>query len=140
MRADKQHDLPLCPVTNTIDIGENDAEEDNLAAEPKDLHDHPQEKVRLETQLANERVAQHDGVDFDVTPHHFSCPLTLSTVNHRPYETFCAMASRDCWPAGCGSGCPPVPQRRRYKLSDRNDHPRSHYPGGYGNRHTQSGR
>ena len=39
--ADKQHDLPLCPITDAIDIGENDAEEDNLAAEPKDLHDHP---------------------------------------------------------------------------------------------------
>ena len=79
MRADEQHDLPLCPVTNAIDIPENDAEEDNLPAEPKDLHDHPQEKVRLETQLADERVAQHDGVDLDVTPHH----LFLSPTNKR---------------------------------------------------------
>src|SRR6266511_3180654 len=41
VRADKQHDLPLRPVTNAIDIAENDAEEDNLPAEPKNLHDHP---------------------------------------------------------------------------------------------------
>jgi hypothetical protein len=39
--ADQQHDLPLRPVTNSIDITENDAEEDNLAAEPKNLYDHP---------------------------------------------------------------------------------------------------
>ena len=37
VRADQQHDLPLCPVTNSIDITENDAEEDNLAAFDKIL-------------------------------------------------------------------------------------------------------
>src|SRR5436305_716596 len=41
VRADEQHDLPLCPITNTIDIAKNVAEENNLPAEPKDLHDHP---------------------------------------------------------------------------------------------------
>ena len=76
MRADEEHDLPLCPVTNTIDIAEDDAEKNNLPAEPEDLHDHPQQEVRLETQLADEGVAQHDGVNLNVTPHHLFLSLT----------------------------------------------------------------
>jgi len=43
----------------------------DLSAEPQNFDDHPQEKIGLETQLANERVAEHDEVDFDVTPHRF---------------------------------------------------------------------
>jgi hypothetical protein len=40
-----------------------------LSAEPKNFDDHPQEEIRLETQLPDERVAQHDGVNSDVTAH-----------------------------------------------------------------------
>src|SRR5438552_3986013 len=67
--ADKQHHLPFRPIADAIDLPENDAKENNLSAEPKDLDDHPEQEVCLESHLANERVAQHDGVDFDVTAH-----------------------------------------------------------------------
>src|SRR6266436_1226042 len=60
VRTDQQHDLPLCPIADPIHIAENDTEEHDLAAEPEHLDRHPQQKVRLETQLANERVTQHD--------------------------------------------------------------------------------
>src|SRR6266480_925337 len=67
--ADQQHDLPLCPIADPIHIAEDDAKKNNLSAEPKYFDDHPQEEVRLETHLANERVPQHDGINFDVTAH-----------------------------------------------------------------------
>jgi hypothetical protein len=53
-----------------IDISKNDAEKNDLPAEPKNLDHHPQQEVRFETQIPDERVAQHDGIDFDVTAHH----------------------------------------------------------------------
>jgi hypothetical protein len=71
VRAHQQHHLPFCPVTNPIHIAEDDAKKNDLSAEPQDFDDHPEEKIGLETQLANERVAEHDEVDFDVTPHFF---------------------------------------------------------------------
>ncbi len=67
--ADKQHHFPFRPVADAIDLSENDAEENNLSAKPKDLDNHPEQEICLETHLANEGVAQHDGVDFDVTAH-----------------------------------------------------------------------
>jgi hypothetical protein len=54
-----------------IDVPEDDAEENDLPAEPQNLDYHPQQKICFETHLADKRVAQHDGVDFDVTAHHF---------------------------------------------------------------------
>src|SRR6266478_3100632 len=60
VRTDQQHDLPLCPIADPIHIAEDDAEKNNLSAEPKYFDDHPKEEVCLETQLTNERVAQHD--------------------------------------------------------------------------------
>src|SRR5215813_6062700 len=68
--ADQQHHFPFCPVTDVIDITKNDAEKDDLAAEPQNLDHHPQQEVRLEAHVPDERVAQHDGIDFDVTVHH----------------------------------------------------------------------
>jgi hypothetical protein len=62
-----------------IDIPKNDAEENDLAAEPKNLDHHPQQEVRLETQIPDERVAQHDGIDFDVAAHHLWLPWNCST-------------------------------------------------------------
>ena len=67
--ADEKHYLPLRPVADAIDLSKNDAEENNLSAEPKNLDNHPQQEVCLETHLANKGVAQHDRVDFDVTAH-----------------------------------------------------------------------
>src|SRR5215467_4996610 len=58
--ADQQHYFPLRPVADSIDIPKNDAEENNLPAEPKNLHYHPQQEIRLETHVPNERVAQDD--------------------------------------------------------------------------------
>ena len=76
VRADEQHHFPFRPVTDAIHAAEDDAEKNDLPAEPQDFDDHPQEEIRLETHLANERVAQHDGVDFDVTPHCFFLSLS----------------------------------------------------------------
>ena len=52
-----------------VDLPEDDAEENDLAAEPEHFHDHPKNEIGLEAQLADERVAQHDPPDFKVTPH-----------------------------------------------------------------------
>src|ERR1700730_10419459 len=68
--ADQQHHFPFRPIADAIDLSENDAEENDLPDKPKHFHQHPENEIGLETQLANERVAQHDGVDVDVTAHH----------------------------------------------------------------------
>src|SRR5438094_1648622 len=81
--ADQQHHFPFRPVTDVIDIPKNDAEKNDLPAEPKNLDHHPQQEVRLETQVADERVAQHDGIDFDVTAHRFVLSFTCRRVNLR---------------------------------------------------------
>ena len=47
-------------VADVVDAPENDAEENDLPAEPKNLDHHPQKKVRLEAHVPDERVAQHD--------------------------------------------------------------------------------
>src|SRR5262249_56285289 len=39
--ADQQDHFPFCPVTDAIDISKNDAEKNDLAAEPQNLHHHP---------------------------------------------------------------------------------------------------
>ena len=61
---------------DAIDLPEDDAEENNLSAKPEDFDNHPEQEVRLETHLADKRVAQHDGIDFDVTAHHLFLSLT----------------------------------------------------------------
>src|SRR5438046_4615516 len=76
---DQQHHFPLGPVPNVIDGPKNDAEENDLPAKPKNLDHHPQQKVRLETHVPDERVAQHDGIDFDVTAHHLWLSLICRT-------------------------------------------------------------
>ena len=73
MRADEQDHFPFRPVADPVDLTEDDAEEKNLAAKPEHLHDHPENEIRLEAHLANERVAQHDRVNFEVTAH--ACSL-----------------------------------------------------------------
>ena len=67
--ADQQDHLPLCPITEAVDLAKDDAEESDLAAKPKDFHDHPEDKVCFETQLPDERVAQHDSPDGEITAH-----------------------------------------------------------------------
>jgi hypothetical protein len=42
-----------------------------LAEKPQYFHQHPKNEIGLETHLANERVAQHDAVNFDITPQAF---------------------------------------------------------------------
>ena len=69
MGADEQHDFPLGPVADAVDLSENDTEENDLTAKPENFDDHPEQEIRLEAHLADERVAQHDGVDVDVTAH-----------------------------------------------------------------------
>src|SRR5450755_531124 len=69
MRPDEQDHFPFRPVTDPVHLAKNDAEEKNLSPKPQDFHDHPEQKVRFETHLANERVAQHDSVDFEIASH-----------------------------------------------------------------------
>jgi cupin superfamily acireductone dioxygenase involved in methionine salvage len=69
MRSYEQDHFPFRPVADVADVAENDAEKDNLPAKPENLHQHPEQEVRFETQLANEGVPKDDGVYFDVTPH-----------------------------------------------------------------------
>ena len=69
VRADEQDHLPFRPAPDLVHLPENDAEERDLAAEPKHFHDHPKDEVDLETQLADERVAQHDPPDFEIAAH-----------------------------------------------------------------------
>jgi hypothetical protein len=78
MRANEQHHLPFRPISNVIDLSEDDAKENDLPAEPEDLHNHPEKEVCLKAHLANERVAQDDGVDFDVTAHYLFLSLTYT--------------------------------------------------------------
>jgi hypothetical protein len=83
VRADEQYNFPLGPITDAVDVAEDNAEEDDLAAEPEDFHQHPEEKICFEAHLADKRVAQHDGIDFDVTPH----PVSLS-FTYMPSQLF----------------------------------------------------
>ncbi len=69
MGSDEQHHFPFCPIADAIDLPKNDAEKKNLAAKPQNLDDHPENKIRFETHLANERVAQHDRVNFEIAAH-----------------------------------------------------------------------
>jgi hypothetical protein len=57
MGADEQNHFPFCPITDAIDIPEDDGEKNDLADEPKHFHQHPKQEVRFEAQLADERVA-----------------------------------------------------------------------------------
>jgi hypothetical protein len=83
MRADEQDDFPLRPITDVIDGTKNDTEKNDLTEEPKHFHYHPEKKVGLETHLANERVAQHNTVNFDVTAHVFGLSLTYAYAPSR---------------------------------------------------------
>src|SRR5206468_11941619 len=67
MGADEQNHFPFCPIADPVDIAENDREKSDLPDEPQHFHQHPKQEIRFETQLADERVAQHDGVNLDVT-------------------------------------------------------------------------
>ena len=86
MRAKKQDDFPFRPVTDSVHLAEDDAEEDDLAAKPEHFHDHPENEIRFETQLANERVAQHDPPNLKIAAHpshrFHSFPL-METPRHR---------------------------------------------------------
>jgi hypothetical protein len=79
--ANQQHHFPFRPVTDVIDIPKNDAEKNDLAAEPQNLDHHPQQEVRLKAQIPDERVAQHDGIDFDVTAHHLWLSFICRTLS-----------------------------------------------------------
>src|SRR5205085_7034463 len=70
--ANQQDDFPFCPIADAVDISKNDAEKHDLSAKPEHLHHHPEQEVRFETHLANERVPKHDRVNLDVTPEHVS--------------------------------------------------------------------
>src|SRR2546422_66932 len=72
MGSDEQYHLPLRPVADAIYLPENDAKEKNLAQKPEHLDDEPEDKIRLETHLPDERVAQHDRINFEIAAHHKS--------------------------------------------------------------------
>jgi len=67
----EQDHFPFRPIANLIDLPKDDAEKKNLPAKPKHLDQHPKNEIRLEAHLANKRVAQHDGVNFEVATHAF---------------------------------------------------------------------
>ncbi len=69
VRPDEQNHFPLCPIADAIDIAKNDTEENDLPDEPEHLDNQPEQKICFETHLADERIAQHDSVNLDVTPH-----------------------------------------------------------------------
>src|ERR1700731_757398 len=69
MRAKKQDYFPFRPVSDSVHLTKDDTEENNLAAEPEHLHDHPKNEIRFEAQLANERVAQHDPPNLKIAAH-----------------------------------------------------------------------
>jgi hypothetical protein len=73
----------VCQLTAPLDIPKNDTEKNDLATEPQNLDHHPQQEVRLEAQIPDERVAQHDGIDFDVTAHRFVLSFTCTRVSLR---------------------------------------------------------
>jgi hypothetical protein len=50
-------------------LSENDIEKDDLAAEPEDLDDHPEDEIGFEAQLPDERVPEHDSPDLEVAAH-----------------------------------------------------------------------
>jgi len=60
MGADEQNHFPFCPISDAVDITEDDGEKNDLADEPKHLHQHPKQEVCFEAHFADERVAQHD--------------------------------------------------------------------------------
>src|SRR5205814_10668707 len=105
--------FPFRPVPDVIDVPKDDAEKDDLAAEPKDLHNHPQEEIRLETHLANKRVAHHDGVDFDVAPHWISLSPGCRRVNYHIDETICPLDRFGRRVADCRFRGAALPQRAR---------------------------
>src|SRR5439155_17026686 len=67
--ADEQNHLPFCPIADAVDIAEDDGEKSDLADEPQHFHQHPKQEVRFETQLADERVAKHDGINLEIPSH-----------------------------------------------------------------------
>src|SRR5947209_11207515 len=68
--SNEQNHFPFCPIADAIDVAENDGEENDLPDKPKDFHQHPKDEIRLETHLADQRVAKHYGIDLDVTTDH----------------------------------------------------------------------
>jgi len=69
--ADEEDHFPFRPVPDAVDWAEDDAEKHDLAEKPQHFHQHPKNEIGLETHLANERVAQHDAINFDITPQAF---------------------------------------------------------------------
>src|SRR5215204_5290724 len=67
--ADQKDDFPFRPIADLLHLAEDDAEEEDLSAEPKNLHEHPKNEIGFEAHLANERIAQHDRVDFEIAAH-----------------------------------------------------------------------
>jgi len=52
--ADEKHHFPFRPIPDVINVPEDDTKKNDLPAKPQNLHNHPQEEIRLETQLPNE--------------------------------------------------------------------------------------
>ena len=52
--ADEQYHFPFRPIPDVINVPEDDTKKHDLPAKPQNLHNHPQEEIRLETQLPNE--------------------------------------------------------------------------------------
>jgi cupin superfamily acireductone dioxygenase involved in methionine salvage len=54
MRADQQYHFPFRPPPDVIDVPEDDTKKNDLPTKPQNLHNHPQQEIRLETHLPNE--------------------------------------------------------------------------------------
>src|SRR5438105_2104425 len=138
VRADEQHHFPFRPIANAIDLAKNDAEENDLPAEPEDFDDHPKEEVGFETHLADERIAQHDGVDVDVTPHYLFLSLVTGEVNLHLHETLFPAASHNHRLDRVRVRPAPMSTKWRRKLSDGNRDARSADAGGHCNWNAKS--
>ena len=61
--AEQQHHFPLRPVADVIGVRIDDDDERELQREPKHLNHDPEQEVRLEAHLANDRVPPERDVD-----------------------------------------------------------------------------
>src|SRR3981081_2119962 len=118
MRADEQDHFPFCPIADAVDVTEDDAEKNDLAAEPKHFHQHPKQEVRFKAHLADKRVAKHDGIDFDVTPHLVSCLYLWGQVNRHLHEALCILFRYRHWFADSFRRAAAMSPGKRSRLSD----------------------
>ena len=65
--ADEGNDVPAGPVADGFGVAEESVDEENLAAEPEEFDEGPEEEVCLEAHFPNEGVAEQQEVDLKVS-------------------------------------------------------------------------